>query len=372
MLALFVIVILVALALQRYSVWRAQNCRDIHYACWPSVDACEAGDGFFVYSVVSNHGRRPSLPMRVEERFPKGLQVMEAEQYDVQVLKNEHRIYTSTVVVRGRQQVKRYLRASIPARGAYRFDFADFYAGDFLGLHEYRFRRDNDHTVVIYPPKISDERLLETFSNAVDEIARRKQLLEDPLSVCQYRDYTGREPMRQISWKQSAVRNRLIVKEFDPVWQHAVTIVLDLQYHGDFEHHRRRQEFCFSLARTLSELLEQRFIGYQLITNAMISHDISRFTSTGGRGGSFRRILYALGSAQNGCVCSVEELMGQVCADSGNQGRILFISTCCDERVRVALDKTRAYTRRQIVPLLAEALMPPEEEPEAGEGGTES
>lgn len=372
MLALFVIVILVALALERYSVWRAQNCQNIRYECKPSIFACEPGEAFFVYSTVSNHGRRPSLTMRIEERFPKQLQVLEAESYDRKVLTNEHRIFTSTAVLRGRQQVRRYLSASIAERGAYAFSFAEFYAGDFLGFHEYRFRRDNEHGIVIYPPKIRDEKLLQAFSHTIDEIALKKQLLEDPISVCGYREYTGREPMRQISWNQSAIRNKLIVKQFDPVWRHSLTIVLDMQYHGDFEWHRQRQEFCFSLVRTLCELLERRMVEYHLVTNAMISHDIANFTSSGGMGGSFSRILYALGSAKNGCVCSVEQLMRQVCADTDHRDSILFVSTCGDEQVRRALDETARYMGQPAMALFAEELMPPEAEtagPGKGKGG---
>lgn len=357
MLVLFVVVILVALALQRYTVWRAQNCQDIHYICNPSVLACEPGDAFLVYSIVSNHGRRSSLTLRVEEHFPKQLQVLDAEQFDVKVLMNEHRLYTSTAIVQGRQQVRRYLRASIAERGEYRFSFADFYAGDFLGFHEYRFRRENDHSVVIYPPKIKDGELLKAFSNAIDEIALQKQLLEDPISVCEYRDYTGREPMRQISWTQSAMRNRLIVKQFDPVWQHSLTIVLDTQFHGAFEAHHGRQEFCFSLVRTICEMLEQRMIGYHLITNAAIHHEVSRFTSSGGMGGSFNRILYALGSAKNGCVCPVDQLMREVCVDTDQRSRIVFVSACSDEQVRRALKRTAEYTGKPILPLFADALM---------------
>jgi|GEM_PF-2311736 len=371
MLALLVIVILVALGLQRYSVWRAQNCQDIRYECKPSVYACEPGDAFFVYSVVANHGRRPSPSLRIEERFPKQLQVLEADRFNVKVLQYEHRIYTSTVLLRGRQRVRRYLRAAILERGAYRFDSATFYAGDFLGLHEYSFRRENEQTIVVYPPKIREERLLEAFSNAIDEIAMKKQLLEDPISVCGYGEYTGREPMRQISWKQSAVRGKLIVKRFDPVWQHSLTVVLDTQYHGAFDSHRRRQEFCFSLVRTICELLEQRLIGYHLVTNAVITHQVARFTSPGGRGGPFFRILYALGGAENGCVCPVEQLMREVCADIDQRDMILFVSTGRDEQVDRALRETGAYTGKRIVSLFADELMPAEDPaaPEAGEGG---
>lgn len=358
MLVLLVIVILVALALQRYSVWRAENCRDIRYECRPSVRACEPGDVFLVFSNVKNVGRYPSPTLRIEERFPKKLNVLEAEEYDVKVLTNDHRIYNSTVIVRGRQQVKRFLRASISERGEYHFSFAEMYAGDFLGLNEFEFLRTNDHTIVIYPARIENGDLLKAFTNAVDEIAMKKLLLEDPISVCGYRDYTGREPMRRISWTQSAIRNELIVKNYDPVWQYSLTIVLDMQFHGDFDRHREYQEFCFSLVRTFCEMLEERMIGYRLITNANITSGLSRFSSTGGKGGSFSRILYALGSAGNGCVCSVEQLLRDVCIENRQRDSIVFVSTRCDDQVRRALDMMREYKGGGIVTLYAEELFP--------------
>jgi hypothetical protein len=358
MLALFIIVILVAIVLQRYTIRCAQNCGDIHYECKPSVRACEPGDVFLVYSTVSNHGRRSSLTMRVEERFPKKLNVLEAEQYNVKVYANDHRLYNSTVLVRGRQQVKRYLRASIPERGEYLFSYAEIFAGDFLGLHEYRFKRDNDHRIVVYPAKLENAELIKAFTNAIDQIAMKKQLLEDPISVYEYRDYTGREPMRQISWTQSAIRNKLIVKQFDPVCRYSLTIALDTQYHGDFDNYRLRVEFCYSLVRTLCELLEERMIGYRLVTNASISKELSKFESTGGMGGSFSRILYALGSAGNGSVCSVEQLMREVRADNNQRERVVFVSTCRDAQVERALDKTREYSGEQVITLFADALMP--------------
>lgn len=371
--ALFIIAILVAFALQRYSVWAAQNCREIQYDCRPSVRACEPGDVFLVYSTVTNRGRHASLTMRVEERFPKRLQVLEAEEYDVKILTNEHRLYNSSVVLRGRQQVKRYLRASIGERGEYRFSNADIYAGDFLGMYEYRFKRENDHVIVVYPPKLENAEVIKTFTNAIDEIALKKQLLEDPISVYEYRDYSGREPMRQISWTQTAIRNRLIVKQFDPVWQYSVTVVLDMQYHGEFDLHRPRQEFCFSLVRTLCEALEERMIGYRLITNATIAGgEVSRFSSSGGMGSSFSRILYALGSAGNGNVCTVEQLMREVRVDTDHRNRIIFVSTRRDEDVTRALEKTREFTGDDIVTLFAADLMPDEPAGEAdAKGGGE-
>ena len=358
MLVFFVIVILVAAALQWYSLRNAGDYRNIRYECKPSVRACEPGDVFLVHSDVSNLGRRPSPAIRIEERFPKNLDVLEADQFNVRHLTKEHRIYYSTVLIRGHQKVKRYLRASISQRGEYGFSYATFHAGDFLGFNEFSYRMENDSRIVIYPQKFENAAFLKAFVDAIDDIALKKQLLEDPISVCGYRDYSGREPMRQISWKQSAVHHSLIVKQFDPVWQQSVVIALDTQLHGDFDLHIARQELCFSVTRAVCEQLEQRGIGYRLVTNALIGGELSGFTSSGGMGGSYRKILYALGSARNGYVCSVEELLHAASTGANRSRLIVLISTHGDERVQRALEKMKMCTRARIVTLFTDALLP--------------
>ena len=353
MLTFFVIVILVALALQRLSLRNAGDHRNIRYECKPSVRACEPGDVFLVHSNVANLGLRPSPSIRIEERFPQSLNVLEAEQFNVRTFVSGYRIFYSTVLLGGHQQIRRSLRASIPQRGEYRFSYADFCAGDFLGCREYNYRMDNDSRRAYIAAEGTDP----TYGARPLRRAIQR-LLEDPISVCGYRDYTGREPMRQISWKQSAARGSLIVKQFDPVWQHSVLIALDTQLHGDFDEYIAQQEYCFSLARTVCEQLEQRGVGYQLVTNAVIREGLSGFSSSGGMGGAFRKILYALGGARLGSVASVDELMHAVCHGAERCEMIVLISTHGEKRVESALGMARGTGCGRIVTLFADELMP--------------
>ena len=358
MLTFFLIVILVAFGLQWYTLRNAGDHRNIRYECKPSVRTCEPGEEFLVLSNVANLGFRPSPSLRVEERFPKDLTVLEAEQFNVKWLTRDYRIFYSTVLIGGHQQVKRSLRASLPQRGEYCFSNADFCAGDFLGFREFTYRMENDNRIVVYPAKLEKVEFLNAFTNALDDIARKKQLLEDPISVRGYRDYTGSEPMRQISWKQSAVRGSLIVKQFDPVWQQSVLIALDTELHGDFDGYFARLEMCFSLTRAVCEQLEQRSIPYQLVTNAVIKGNLSGFSSTGGMGGAYQKILYALGSARYGNVCSLDELMHAACYGANRCDMIVLISTHFDKRAETALGKVREAGRVQVITLLADELMP--------------
>ncbi|MBO4848956.1 MAG: DUF58 domain-containing protein [Clostridia bacterium] len=372
MLVFFVIFILVAFAVQWYSLKNAGDHRKIRYECRPSVRSCEPGEEFTVYSTVTNEARRPSPVLRIEEHFPRELDVREAAEFNVKVTRDEHRIYRSTAVLRGRQQVKRSLKAAISGRGEYCFSFAEFHAGDFLGFREFDYEMPNDHRIVIYPPRIENDAFLKAYTNTMDEVALRKLLLEDPLSVCGYRDYTGREPMRQISWKQSAARRSLIVKQFDPVWQQSVMIVLDMQYHGDYDNHFKRQEICFSLARTVCDRLEDRHIGYRLFTNAIISNGISSFSSPGGRGGDYAKILYALGSAKNGEVCSAEELVTAACTGADRQRMIVFISTRRNDETARAVGRAKSLSGAEVLTVFAEDIVLPEPEDEPEEEGGEA
>lgn len=360
MFPLFVIVILVALVLQRIYVRSASDSGNIRYECKPSVRSCEPGAEFLVFSTVQNHSRFKTPAIRIEEHFPRNLKVLESEQFNIINLSDEHRIYYSTVALRRRQQIRRYLRATITERGEYRFTYADFHAGDFLGFWENDYRLENDRRIVIYPPKLENADALKAFTNEIDEIALKKQFLEDPISVRGYREYTGQEPMRQISWTQSAIHNTLIVKQFDPVWAQSVLVVLDAEYHGDFDHYNEGLEYCFSLTRTVCDMLEQRQVGYRLMTNAIISTGISSFSGGTGADASYGKILFALGVAKCGSVCSVEELMHAACVGPSRRDVIVYISTRRDEKVERTLARTRALTGGQILPLFAEDAAAPE------------
>lgn len=348
---LFVIVI--ALIIQELSCVNAAKHDNILYSCKPSVPCCEPGEEFRVYSTVTNTSKFPSPVIRIEERFPQRLQISHISNLKTHG-DDEHRIFVSTVSMRGKQRVRRYLSASILERGEYHFSFAEFHAGDFMGFHENSYFRDNDEVIVIFPAPIENADFMETFTDAFDSIALRKRLLEDPISVCGYREYTGREPMRSISWKQTAVRNQIIVKEFDPTWQQAVTVVLDMQYHGEYDLHFKRQEYCFSIARTICDYLEDKLFEYRIVTNAIITDGISNFYSPGGRGAAYNKILYALGSAKNGGTCSVGELISNACSGAYREKTIVFISTRRDDAVNKALALAKNEKGTDVITIFAE------------------
>lgn len=350
---LLIVICVLAIIVEKRSIISIKKHEQIDYSCKPSVESAEPDEEFRVYSDVTNLSYRRAPVLRIEERFPKSLNINKLDSFSA-VVTDEHRIFTSTVSLKRRQRVRRYLTASIPDRGEYCFSFAEFHAGDFLGFIENDFFKDNDNRIVIYPRILSDAEFLKSFANALDEIALNKLLLEDPISVCGYREYTGREPMRAISWKQTAIRNELIVKEFDSTQRQSVTVVLDTAYHGEFDYHIRRQEYEFKAARTICEYLEDKNIEYTLITNAIINEGISSFHSTGGRGNTYNRILYGLGCAKNGETCPTEILLAEVCSGAFRERTIVFISSRREDALMELLNQVKRNYGAKFILVFAE------------------
>lgn len=350
---LLIVICVLAIIVEKRSIISMRKHEQIDYSCKPSVECAEPDEEFRVYSDVTNLSYRRAPVLRIEERFPKSLNINKLDSFSA-VVTDEHRIFTSTVSLKRRQRVRRYLTASIPDRGEYHFSFAEFHAGDFLGFTEHDYFKDNDNRIVIYPRTLSDAEFLKSFTNALDEIALNRLLLEDPISVCGYREYTGREPMRSISWKQTAIRNELIVKEFDSTQKQSVTVVLDTAYHGEFDYHIRRQEYEFKAARTICEYLEDKNLEYTLITNAIINEGISSFHSTGGRGNTYNRILYGLGCAKNGETCPTELLLAEVCSGAFRERTIVFISSRREDALMELINQVKRNYGAKFILVFAE------------------
>ena len=123
------------------------------------------------------------------------------------------------------------------------------------------------------------------------DISVRRFLMEDPVLTLGFRDYTGTEPQKAISWKQSARLNRLVVKRYDYTLEPSVTVLLNVECRGE-DADAKLIERAFSLARSVCELLEGKRIKYDFITNA----------TTAGALGLWSSVTEGLGSAHLGAI----------------------------------------------------------------------
>ena len=109
----------------------------------------------------------------------------------------------------------------------------------------------------------------EVLGDFLGDYTVRRFILEDPVLTMGFREYTGREPMKMISWKQSAQRQRLMVKEYDHTIEPVLSILVNTE--TTCEDCGELLEKAYSLARSVCSNLEAKGISYDFYTNAQMA-----------------------------------------------------------------------------------------------------
>ena len=349
MIWLLVFVIIFALIMELVSLKRSSV--KLHYRLEPSVRSVEQGQEFKLRTIIENatNYNIPYLSMR--EFLPGEVEPLDGE--SLNLLRSGGRcIHQSVVFVKKHQRVKRSIRVAMYERGVYYFCHADLKIGDFLGIKETEKAVEQNRSIVVYPRRLSDGRLEQVLSNVFGDISVRRFLYEDPMLVMGYRDYTGREPLRSISFPMTAKRNQLTVKEFDHTQEEMVDVVFDVSYKGDFDHYFDQQETIISIVRTLCEAFEQRGIGYRLVTNAYYESSKARYVnvieSAGNGGNGFSRILEILSMISRAPMCDTEELLERTFQQLPGEKAMIFL---CQRREEETEEQLMRVERKHGVSL---------------------
>lgn len=261
------------------------------------------------YVTVENHSRLPVLFSRLQLHFP-GRVSFDASQKWIyihcrQTLHKWH--VEEKMQIRARRGVTKRISFSFPARGFYQVGSYRLSAGDLLGFREV-FREGAGGNVVVIPKRAKNPRVLDALGGFLGDISVRRFLMEDPILTVGFRDYTGREPMKDISWTRTAAAGTLQVKQYDHTAEQTVMVLLDTEG-GTPE----QLEGCFRLMRTVCEQLESRKIPYGMRTNGSLPGPVSKlFYLSEGLGEShIHTVLYALGRADYACYNSLRYMVQQ-------------------------------------------------------------
>ena len=295
------ILIIIALAIVIYctEMWSIRNAMTgIKYQSDCSKILVEPDAEFNLVSTVSNRSRRFVPFIRIEEMLPPESKV----HVDRVVLRQTHtrqlRLLSSTYLM-PKSSLERSVRLSIPARGTYLFQGANLRVGDFLGISETGEYFASLNEVVVYPKAVPRPDINDMLGGFLGEISARRFILEDPVLSVGTREYTGREPMKNIAWNHSARLGRLMVRQFDYTIEPSVSVVLDMNAQQTARDPDALIENCFSLARSVCMILEEKGIRYDFITNATTANAISRWSymAEGLGGRHYYAILEGLGRA---------------------------------------------------------------------------
>lgn len=314
----------------------------IKYKLEPSKRSVEQGEVFQLNTTLYNASARNIPYVFVEEVLPAKVEIEGSDTLNL-FPDGEFLLHRTTVFMRKHQKIKRSIRVCFQERGLYRFRQARMNVGDALGFRQREKEFRQSQGVVVYPGKIQDERLEHVLSDIFGEISVRSFIHEDPFLVRGYRDYTGREPLRSISFFQSAKRNELTVKEFDHTREEVVDVIFDTSYMGNFDHYFIQLETMFSMVRTICEAFENKGISYRLITNAyydsMEERGVNIIQSGGSGGKSFDKILDILGMASNAAMCRTEELLQRTYLNLSQEKEFVYVCQRRNEETEAAISR---------------------------------
>ena len=184
-----------------------------------SKKVVDPGEVFEVVTTIENNKLLPVTSLRVCENVPEEITYAEDElEYDIAIKHNK--MSNATVAewktyLMPKQKLTKRVPVMIERRGRYFFSGATVYGGDFLGFSETAEGYYGMNEVVVLPRKIECSAEIEALGGFLGDVSVRRFIMEDPVLTLGYREYTGNEPMRAISWTQSARMGNLMVKNYD-------------------------------------------------------------------------------------------------------------------------------------------------------------
>lgn len=307
MIILFLIC-LVALVVFLERNWADWCLSRLRYRFSRDVILAEPDQIITLTSSVENRWFLPMLYVRLTEYLPANATVHEDEawlqdHFHISPIGKQY-VEESFYLLPHRRRTGT-LRISLPSRGGYRLGETTLTTGDFLGLKDNSQRLSATADVVVIPRRCEDADALRALGGFMGDISVRRFILEDPILTVGFREYTGREPMKSISWTQSARAGQLLVKQYDYTVDATVTVLLNAE-----DGTEEQLEQCYSLARTVCEELEKQGIPYDFRTNGDLVGPLGhlRRVNEGLGHQHLNTILYGLGRASCVCYGTLEKL----------------------------------------------------------------
>lgn len=326
---LLFLLILVSAALQ----WRSsRKClQTLEAALQPSAALVEPGEKFALILTLTNRGWLFLPFLRYRIPIPEDFHV-HLDSSHIQIeggylgAAGKRTYVTGTTWLGPRQRLEKRIPVSIEKRGYYTFSELTVYGGDFLGLHEQPRSFSRFREVVVYPKAAPRQDIAPVFGGFLGDMSVRRFLQEDPVLTLGYREYTGREPMKTISWPQSARRGTLMVKNFDHTLEPSASVIVNIE--GGGEDRQARLERCFSLARSVCQELEHHGVPYDFRMNAMTRGSVSagNFITEGLGSVHFYRILEQLGRATDMVNCPCRVMLDKAAVNAVSSHGVILIT----------------------------------------------
>ena len=321
-LAALVLAVVMLLLLQRYAA--SQGLRQLEEDHALSASTVEPEESTELILTLINHSGWFLPYIRYREMLPEG--ILPAEETAGAVTDQRGVTYLNgTTWLRPRQILEKRIPVRGTRRGRFLFSHLQVSAGDFLGLEDESRSFGALRELIVFPRTLPMEKLEPVLGGFLGDRSVRRFLFEDPVLTLGFREYTGREPMKRISWTQSARQAELMVKNYDYTMEPSVLVLLNTECEA--EDKEAVLEVCFSAARTVCESLEKQNIPYDFAMNASMAGALQQtcYIPEGLGGRHFSAVLESLGRATYHTVCSCRHLLRRNLEGRSGKG-VLFVT----------------------------------------------
>jgi uncharacterized protein (DUF58 family) len=355
MIVMIILLVLVVIACGLYIIERLSIkgiFRGISYDIKPSRKMVEIDEEFTLVTTIINTKSLPITSLQTAEFMPEDISFSE-EKFETDMYDRGRAFVSDTYLLPRRRMIRR-VKVSLPRRGRYFFHGAVLTSGSFLGFFKDEKNFYFSHEVVLPPKPFKSFTMEKMLGNYLGDVSVTRFILEDPVLTVGFREYSGREPMRSISWKQTARTGEIMVKNYDHTLDLTVTVILNV--HTSTGNYKESLETLYSMTRTVCEHLEVAKTPYRFVTN-LVTNDGANWKSVipDGLGGDhFAVILEVLARATYNHFDRFEEMVAKV-ARSAEQGRShILLTPDVSPSVNPFLHKLRARTGREVLILTPE------------------
>ena len=321
MIFFFIILVAIALFLQKCGMEHAVNDVDADH----EVDCrvVEPEESFSLKLSVENRGKRIIPFVKVQESLDGSFAIDASRISTTKDFRGMQKVSFTSWLLPG-QRMERRVSLAVRQRGRYVIHGLSIHFGDFLGLREEVKPTGRFQEVVVAPKRFEGVSFDVILGGFLGDVSARRFIFEDPILTLGYSEYTGREPMKTISWAQSARRNMLLVKKPDYTLEPTVSILLNVE--SDLHSQTEIMETCFSMVRSVCETLERQNCRYSFVTNARLAGRMDEASSPiEGMGRShFDGVMEQLGRATADPTMTFTMLLQKELQRQTSAGRILI------------------------------------------------
>lgn len=190
-----------------------------------------AGEKVMLTEVLENRKKLPLPLVEAAFRIPKGIWFTDAENLIISDYNYKRDVFS----LRGMESVTRRYEIDCPRRGVYPISQVKAEAGSLFYGERYRMEQSEGEwkgtsdSLLVYAARTDVSSLVRLCDSVFGERESRSTYIEDPFTFRSIRDYTTRDPMKNINWKASAKTGNLMVNTFTSVQAEEFRILLDIE-----------------------------------------------------------------------------------------------------------------------------------------------